>query len=66
MKYIAHAGSVEGVVGEGEIASWGGTRTKGEVHMQKINKKMFLHSVLLLPLSYSLTQLFLMIRKLAL
>ena len=30
--YRAHAGAVEGVVGEGGSVSWVGAQTKGEVH----------------------------------
>ena len=30
--YRPHGTAVEGVVGEGEIISWGGAQTKGEVH----------------------------------
>ena len=30
--YRAHAGVVEGAVGEGKSVSWEGARTKGEVH----------------------------------
>ena len=57
---------VEGVVGKVKSVSWGGAQTKGEVHKCKLTKNMFLHSDLLTSLSSSLTQLFLMIRKLAL
>ena len=38
--YCAHAGAIEGVVGEGGSVSWGGARTKGEVHKRKITKKV--------------------------
>ena len=64
--YCAHAGAVEGVVGEGESVSWGGARTKGEVHKRELTKTMFLHSDLLTSLGSSLTPLFFMINKLAL
>ena len=64
--YRAHAVAVEGVVGEGESVSSGGTRTKGEVHKRNLTKKMFLRSDLLPSLSSSLTPLFFMIKKLAL
>ena len=42
--YYAHAGDVEGVLGEGESVSWGGEQTKGEVHKRKLTKNMLLHS----------------------
>ena len=64
--YLAHAGAIEGVVGEGESASWGGALTKGGVHKRELTKKMFLHSDLLTSLSSSLTPLFFMIKKLML
>ena len=35
------------VVGEGEIGSWGGAQTKGEVHEWKLTKNMFFNSDLL-------------------
>ena len=57
---------VEGVVGELKSVSWGGARTKGEVHKRKLTKNIFLHSDLLTSLTSSLTPLFFMIRKLAL
>ena len=66
MVYIAHAGAIEGVLGEGGSISWGVTRKKGEVHKRELTKKMFLHSDLLTSLSSSLIQLFFTIRKLAL
>ena len=53
--YRAHAGDVEGAVGEGESVSWGGARTKVEVHKRKLTNKMFLHSDFLTSLSSSLT-----------
>ena len=56
--YRAHAGAVEGVVGEVKSVSWGGARTKGEVHKRKITNKMFLHSDLLKSLISSLTPIF--------
>ena len=62
----AHAGAIEGVVGEGESVSRGGARTKGEVRKRELTKNMFLHSDLLTSLSSSLTQLCFTIRKLAL
>ena len=58
--------SVEGVVGEVKSVSWGGARTKGEVHKRELTKNMFLHSDLLTSLTSSLTPLFFTIRKLAL
>ena len=48
----------EGVVGEVKIVSWGGARTKGEVHKRELTKNMFLHSDLLTPLTSSLTPIF--------
>ena len=57
---------VEGVVGEVKSVSWGGARTKGEVHRRELTKKMFLHSDFLTSLTSSLTPLFFIIRKLAL
>ena len=57
--YRAHAGAVEGVVGERKSVSWGGAQTKGEVHKPELTKKMFLHSDFLTSLSSSQTQLFL-------
>ena len=57
---------VEGVVGEEKSVSWGGARTKCEVHKRELTNKMFLHSDFLTLLTSSLTQLFLTIRKLAL
>ena len=51
---------------KGESVSWGGARTKGEVHKRKLTNKMFLHSDLLTSLSSSLTPLFFAIRKLVL
>ena len=61
-------------VGEGQRVSWGGARTKGKGRNCKLTKKMFLHSDLLkvclkkntTSLTSYLTQLFFMIRKLAL
>ena len=38
---------VEGVLGEVKSVSWGGARTKGEVHKCEFTKNMFLHSDLL-------------------
>ena len=57
---------VEGVVGEVKSVSWGGARTKGEVHKRELTKNMFLHKDLLTSLTSSLTPLFFTIRKLAL
>ena len=57
---------VEGVVVEVKSVSWGGARTKGEVHKRKLTKNMFLQNDLLTSLTSSLTPLFFMIRKLAL
>ena len=57
---------VEGVVGEVKSVSWGGARTKGEVHKREITKNMFSHSDLLTSLTSSLTPLFFTIRKLEL
>ena len=57
---------VERVVGEVKSVSWGGARTKGEVHNRELTKNMFFHSDLLTSLTSSLTPLFFMIRKLAL
>ena len=48
---------VEGVVGEGKSASWGGAQTKGEAHKRELTNKMFLHSDLLTSLTSSLTPL---------
>ena len=57
---------VEGVADEVKSVSWGGERTKGEVHKRKLTKKMFLHSDVLTSLTSSLTPLFFTIRKLVL
>ena len=57
---------VEGVVVEVKSVSWGGARTKGEVHKRELTKNMFLHSDLLTSLTSSLTTLFFTIRKLEL
>ena len=57
---------VEGEVGKVKFFSWGGARTKGEVHKRELTKNMFLHSDLLTSLTSSLTPLCLTIRKLAL
>ena len=64
--YRAHAGVIEEVVGEVGSVSWGGARTKGEVHKRELTKIMFLYSDLLTSLTSSLTKLCLRIRKLAL
>ena len=56
--YHAHAGDVEGVVGEVKSVSWGGAQTKGEVHKRKLTKNIFSHIVLLTSLSSYLTPLF--------
>ena len=50
---------VEEVVGEVKSVSWGGARTKGEVHTRELTNKIFLHSDLLTSLTSSLTPLFL-------
>ena len=34
--YYAHAGAVDGVVGEGKTVSWGGAKNKGEVHTHEL------------------------------
>ena len=57
---------LEGVVGEVKSVSWGGARTKVEVHKRKLTKNMFLHIDLLILLSSPLTQLFFTIIKPAL
>ena len=54
----AHAGGVEGVLGEGESFSWVGAQNKGGVHKRELTKKMFLHSDVLTSLTSSLTQMF--------
>ena len=59
----AYAGAVEGVVGEVKSVSWGGARTKGEVHKRELTNKMFLHSDLLTSLTSSLTSLFLQLEN---
>ena len=46
-------------MGEVKSVSWGGARTKGDVHKHKLTNEMFLHSDLLKSLNYSLTPLFL-------
>ena len=56
--YRAHAGVVEGVVGEGGIVSWVVAQTKGEVHKRKLTNKMFLHSDFLTSISSFLTLMF--------
>ena len=48
---------VEGVVGEVKSVSWGGAKTKGEVHKRELTKNMLLHSDLLTSLTSSLTPL---------
>ena len=50
---------VEGMVGEVKSVSWGGARTKGEVHKRKLTKSMFFHSDFLTSPTSSLTPLFL-------
>ena len=64
--YHAHAVPVEGMVGEGESVSWGGAKTKGQVHKHELTKNMFFSDYLLTSMSSSLTQLFFTIRKLVL
>ena len=61
--YRAHAGAVEGLVGEVKSVSWEGEKTKGVVHKLELTKNMFLHSDLLTPMSSSLTPVFFMILK---
>ena len=61
--YRAHAGTIEGVLGEGKRVSWGVARIKGEVHKRELTKKMFLYSDLLTSLSSSLEKLCFTIRK---
>ena len=56
---------VEGVVGKVKSVSWGGARTKGEVHKRELTKNMFLHTDLLTSLTSSLTPLIVTIKKLA-
>ena len=57
--YYAHAGDVEGVVGEVKSVSWVVAWTKGEVHKRELTKNMLLHSDLFTSLTSSLTPLFL-------
>ena len=64
--YRAHAGAVEGMVGEGESVICGCALTKGEAHKREITNKMLLHSDLLTSLCFSVTPLFFRARKLAL
>ena len=65
--YTTHTSrGVEWVVDEVKSVSWGGARTKGEVHKRELNKNMLLHSDLLTSLTSHLTPLFFTIRKLAL
>ena len=64
--YRAHAGAVEGLVGEEKIVCWVGAQTKGEVHKRRLTKNMFFHSDLLTSLTSYLTQLCFTIRKLGL
>ena len=54
------------MVGEGGSVSWGGARTKGELHKRKLTKKMFLHIYLFKSMSSSLTKLCFTIIKLVL
>ena len=71
--YLANGASVEGladrnghrrkVVCEGKSVSWGGARTKGEVHKRELTNKMFLHSAFLTSLTSSLTPLFLRLKN---
>ena len=69
--YHANGSAVEGladrnghrrkVVGEGEIVSWGGARTKDKGRECKITKNMFLHSDLLklyLKKKHNITEFF--------
>ena len=55
--YRAHAGYVEGMVGERESFIWGGAPTKGAVRECELTKNMFLNSGFFTSLSSSLTQL---------
>ena len=64
--YRAHAGAVEGVLGEGKSVSWVGARNKGEVHKRKLTNNMFLQNDFLTSLSPSLTPLFFTLRKIVL
>ena len=57
---------IEGVVGEVKSVSWGGARTKGEVHKRELTKNIFLHNYFLTSLTSSLTPLFFTNRNLAL
>ena len=67
-------GHIRKVVSEEESVNWGGTPTKGLGRECELTKNMFLHSDMLklclkknrTSMTSSLTQLFLMIRKLAL
>ena len=63
------------MVGEGGSGSWGGARTKGEVHECELTKNMFFHSDLLqmclkkkrkITEFFPDTTVFLMIKKLEL
>ena len=60
------SGTLKGWWVKGGSVSWGGARTKGEVHKRKLTKNMFFHNDFLTSLSSSLTQLCFTIRKLAL
>ena len=64
--YCLHSRSVECMVGEGGNVSWEVAQTKGEVHKRELTKNMFLHIDLLTSLTSSLSQLCLMIIKIAL
>ena len=64
--YRAHDRDVKGVIREGESVSWGGARTKGELHNLELTKNMLLNIDLLTSLSSSLTQLCFTIGKLVL
>ena len=64
--YRTHDGAVEWLVGEDKNFSWEGAQIKGEMHKRKFTKEMFLRSDFLTSLIYSLKQLCLTIRKIAL
>ena len=49
---------IEGVVVEVKSVSWGGARTKGELHKRELTNNMFLHSDLLTSLTSSLKPFF--------
>ena len=51
------------MVGEVKSVSWGGARTKDEVHKRELTNKMFLHIGLMTSLTSSLTPLFLLLEN---